>query len=125
MIPPSQSEAQERPARLNLLPGTMAVLRFPGGQQVRGRLQVISTSGGLLCLSSQLNHDSPVKLMFRAETGLVFGTAELLIPISPTLQPFRFVEIGENDRRRLDAAIQSYVDKTRLEQQSIVRDRVW
>jgi hypothetical protein len=91
---------------------------------VHGKLQVISATGGLLCLSGPFNQDSPVKLMFRPETGLVFGTAEL-IPISRTLQPFRFVEIGENDRRRLNAAIQSFVDKTRLEQQSIVRDRVW
>src|SRR5215470_11558317 len=73
MIPPSRSETQERPPRLNLLPSTMAVLRFPNGQQVRGRLQVISATGGLLCLSSPLNQDSPVKLMFRAENGLVFG----------------------------------------------------
>ena len=92
---------------------------------MHGKLQVISATGGLLCLTSPLNQGSPVKLMFRAETGLVFGTAELMIPISRTLQPFRFVEIGENDRRRLNAAIQSFVDKTRLEQQSIVRDRVW
>jgi hypothetical protein len=63
--------------------------------------------------------------MFRAETSLVFATAELLIPISRTLQPFRFVEIDENDRRRLNVAIQSFVNKTRLEQQLIVRDRVW
>jgi hypothetical protein len=92
---------------------------------VHGKLQVISVTGGLLWVSSPLDHGFPVKLMFRAETGLVFGTAELLIPISSTLQPFRFVEIGENDRRRLNAAIQSFVDKTRVEQQSIVRDRVW
>jgi hypothetical protein len=125
MTPPSQSEAHSRPPRLNLLRSTTAVLRFPSGQQVHGKLQVISATGGLLFLSSLLNQGSPVKLMFRAETGLVFGTAELLMPISATLQPFRFVEIGESDRRRLNAAIQSFVDKTRLEQQSIVRDRVW
>ena len=76
-------------------------------------------------MSSPLNQGSPVKLMFWAETGMVFGTAEMLIPISRTLQPFRFVEIGEKDRRRLNAAIQSFVDRTRIEQQSIVRDRVW
>jgi hypothetical protein len=92
---------------------------------VHGKLQVVSASGGLLCLSSPLNQGSNVKVMFRAETGLVFGRAEMLTPISRTLQPFRFVEIGEDDRRRLNAAIESFMDKTRVEQQSIVRDRAW
>ncbi len=64
-------------------------------------------------------------LMFRAETGLVFGTAEMLNPISRTQQPFRFVAIGDDDRCRINDAIQSYADKTRLERQSIVRDRAW
>jgi hypothetical protein len=63
--------------------------------------------------------------MFRAETGMVLGTVEMLIPISHTLQPFRFVAIDEDDRRRLNDVIQSFVDKTRFEQQSIVRDRPW
>ncbi len=110
---------------MNLVRSTTAVLRVPSGHQVHGKLQVISVTGGLLCLSSPLNEGSPVKLMFRAETGLVLGTAEMLIPISCTLQPFRFVAIGEEDRRKLNDAIQSFVDKTRLEQQSIVRDRAW
>ena len=92
---------------------------------MHGKLQVISVTGGLLCLSSPLDQGFTVTLMFRAETGLVFGTAELLIPISPTLQPFRFIALGGDDRRRLNDAIQSFVDKTRLEQQSIVRDRAW
>lgn len=103
----------------------MAVLRCPSGLQVRGKLQVISITGGLLSLSSPLNEGTPVKLMFLAEIGQVSGSAEMLIPISPTLQPFRFVKIGEDDRHRLGVAIQSSLDKARLEQQSIVRDRAW
>jgi hypothetical protein len=61
-----------------------------------------SVTGGLLSLSSPLNQGSDVKLMFRAETGLVLGTAEMLVPISRTLQPFRFVAIGKDDWRRLN-----------------------
>lgn len=110
---------------MNLVRSTTAVLRFLSGLQFHGKLQVISVTGGLLCLSSLLDQGSAVKLMFRAETGLVVSTAEMLIPIDCTLQPFRFVAIGEDDRRRLDDAIQSSVDRTRLGQQSIVRDRVW
>ncbi len=120
-----QSEARSRPPRLNLLRSTTAVLRFPSGVQAHGKLQVISVTGGLLGLCSPLDQGSRVKLMFRAETGLVFGTAEMLNPISRTLQPFRFVAIGEDDRCRINGAIQAFADKTRLEQRSIVRDRAW
>jgi hypothetical protein len=121
----SPSDAHSRPPRLNLVHSTTAILRVPSGLQVHGKLQVISVSGGLLSLSSPLNRGTPVKLMFRAETGPVSGAAEMLIPLSRTLQPFRFVKIGEDDRRRLNAAIQSSVDRARIEQQSIVRDRAW
>ena len=92
---------------------------------MHGKLKVISITGGLLSLSSPLNQGAPFKLMFLTETGQVSGVAEMLTPISSTLQPFRLVEIDEADRHRLDAAIQSLVDKARLEQQSIVRDRAW
>jgi hypothetical protein len=121
----SQSEAHSRPPRLNLVHSTTAVLRFTSGHQVHGKLRVISVTGGLLCLSSPLNRGSAVKLMFRAETGVVLGTAEMLSPISRTLQPFRFVAIDEDDRSRLNDAIQSSLDQNRREQQSIVRDRPW
>ena len=92
---------------------------------MHGKLQIISITGGLLSLSSPLNRSTRFKLTFLTETGQVSGVAEMLTPISSTLQPFRFVKIGEEDRHRLDAAIQSVVDKARLEQQSIVRDRAW
>ena len=121
----SQSEAYSRPPRLNLVRSTTAVLRFTSGHQVHGKLHVISVTGGLLGLSRPLHQGSAVKLMFRADTGLVLGTAEMLIPISRTLQPFRFVAIDEDDRRRLNDAIQSSLDQNRREQQSIVRDRSW
>jgi hypothetical protein len=104
---------------------TTAVLRCPSGLQVHGKLQVISITGGLLSLSSPLNQGTPVKLMFLGELGQVSGSAEMLTPISRTLQPFRFVKIGEDDRHRLSAAIKSSADNARLEQQSIVRDRAW
>jgi hypothetical protein len=125
MTPLPQSEARSRPPRLNLLRSTTAVLRFPSGVQAHGKLQVISVTGGLLGLSRPLDQGSRAKLMFRAETGLVFGTAEMLNPISRTLQPFRFVAIDKDDRCKISDAIQSYADKTRLEQRSIVRDRAW
>ena len=66
-----------------------------------------------------------MKLMFLTDAGTVLGTAEMLASVSDTQQPFRFVNIDENDEGRLRNLIQSSVDQTRREQRSIVRDRMW
>jgi hypothetical protein len=63
--------------------------------------------------------------MFLTDAGAVLGTAEMLPPLSATLQPFRFLKIDENDERRLREIIQLSVDQNRREQRSIVKDRTW
>jgi hypothetical protein len=88
-------------------------------------LQVISVTGGLLCLSSPLHQGSRVQLMFLTDAGTVLGTAEMLPSVSATLQPFRFVKMDENDERKLREIIQLSVDQNRREQGSIVKDRTW
>jgi len=45
--------------------------------------------------------------MFRTHKGLIFATTEMLPPLSVNHQPFRFVELKEDDKRRLLAAFQS------------------
>jgi PilZ domain len=120
-----QTEAHGRSPRLQFVHTTPAVLRFQNGSRIRGKLQVISVTGGLLSLSNPLEQGSRVKLMFLTDTGTVFGTAEMLPSISSTQQPFRFVTIDENHERRLRDVIQSSVDQNRSEQQSIVKDRAW
>jgi hypothetical protein len=110
---------------LQFVHATPAVLRFQNGIRVRGKLQVISVTGGLLCLPNPLEQGSRVKLMFLTDTGTVLGTAEMLASISGTQQPFRFITIDESHERRLRDVIQSSVDQNRSEHQSIVRDRAW
>jgi hypothetical protein len=120
-----QTEGHQRSPRLQFASPTPAVLRFQNGSRIRGKLQVISVTGGLLHLSSPLEQGSRVKLMFLTDAGTVHGTAEMLPSISSTQQPFRFVTIDENHERRLRDVIQSSVDQNRSEQQSIVKDRAW
>lgn len=50
---------------------------------------------------------SRVKLMFLTRTGSVLGAAEMLRPVSKSLQPFRFVALEADDQRRLRMAVQS------------------
>jgi hypothetical protein len=61
--------------------------------------------------------------MFLTEAGAVLGTAEMLIPISTTMQPFRFVEIGDGDQSRIQGTIHSAVERDRRDRESIVNDR--
>jgi hypothetical protein len=103
----SQPHAQLRAPRINLADFTPAVLRFQDGQRASGKLQVLSVNGGLLSLPSPIDQGSQVKLMFLTHAGTVLGAAEMLSPLTSTQQPFRFVSLPADDRRRLGAAIQS------------------
>jgi hypothetical protein len=103
----SQLHAQLRAPRVHLADSTPAVLRFQDGQRASGELQVLSVNGGLLSLPSPVDQGSQVKLMFLTHTGAVLGAAEMLSPVTGTQQPFRFVSLPVDDRRRLGAAIQS------------------
>jgi hypothetical protein len=113
----SQLHAQLRAPRINLADFTPAVLRFQDGQRASGKLQVLSVTGGLLSLPTPINQGSQVKVMFLTHTGPVLGAAEMLSPLTSTQQPFRFVSLPVDDRRRLGAAIQST-----LHQHSLIKD---
>jgi hypothetical protein len=107
----SQLHAQLRAPRINLADFTPAVLRFQDGQRASGKLQVLSVNGGLLSLPRPINQGSQVKVMFLTHTGPVLGAAEMLSPMTSTQQPFRFVSLQVDDRRRLGAAIQSTLNQ--------------
>jgi hypothetical protein len=88
-------------------------------------LQTVSVTGGLLSLSKLLSQGSEVKLMFLTEAGPVLGAAEMLGPVPNGSQPFRFTTLYDDDRRRLQTAIQSCQDQSRRDHQLIVPDRPW
>src|SRR5215467_2649123 len=95
-----QSRPPGRSPRAHLEGKNPIVLRFPNGQRVGANLQVISVTGGLLSLSKSIDQGSRVRLIFVTEAGSVLGRAEMLPPVSPLLQPFRFVSLpGEYQRR--------------------------
>jgi hypothetical protein len=70
---------------------------------VTGSLAVISSTGGLLCLSKPLIRGTRIKVMFLTQRGPVLGAAEMLSPVSWTEQPFRFLTLAYGDQRRLKA----------------------
>jgi len=120
-----QTESPRRSPRLQFAHTTPAVLRLQNGRRLRGKLQVVSVTGGLLFLPALVEQGSRVKLMFLADAGTILGTAEMLPPVSGSLQPFRFVTLDQDHEHRLRCIIQSSIDHNRYEQQSIIRDRAW
>ena len=129
-----QPNAKRRAPRAQLDGITSAVLRLSDGRCIPARLQVISVTGGLLCLPRPVEQGSRSKarLMFLTRTGSVFGVAEMLSPVSWGLQPFRFVTLYDDDQDRLQGAIQSVLDQSRRAdkqrrraQEQIEKHRAW
>ena len=120
-----QPQSVGRAPRMRLQEKTPVVVRVENGRRIPGTLQVISVTGGLLCLSKPLSRGCQMKLMFLTEGGAVLGTGEMLSPESSGLQPFRFTTLCDDDRRRLQAAIQSSQQQKRREQQRIEHYRAW
>jgi hypothetical protein len=112
-----------RATRFNLADITPAVLRFEDGRRTQAQLEVISLTGGMLHLPIPVQPDSHVKLMFVTPTGPVLGTAEMLRPVAVSKQPFRFIALEHDDRRRLQVSIQSSFGQAKHEQEWIEKYR--
>jgi hypothetical protein len=125
MVSSSPERAGRRAARTCFAETTPAVLRCQNGSRVPGMLQVISLTGGLLKLHRPLHQGSRVKLMFLTRKGSVLGAAEMLSPLSWSLQPFKFVGLHDDDQERLEAAIQSSLAQTRRDLARMERFRAW
>src|SRR6266571_2197574 len=102
-----QLHTNRRIPRFRLTETTPAVLQFQNGLRMAGELHVISRNGGLLLLPAPVHQGSVVELMFHTQRGPVLGTVEMLMPVTSTQQPFRFVALPESDQRTLQAAFQS------------------
>jgi hypothetical protein len=99
--------ADRREPRFRLTETTPAVLTFQNGRRITGELHVISRNGGLLLLPETAHQGCLAELMFHTDQGPVFGTAEMLVPLTCTQQPFRFLTLPEPDQQLLHAACQS------------------
>jgi len=118
-----QSHAIQRSPRVRLPRITPAVLRSQDGRRRQGELEMVSLTGGLLCLPKPLDHGCRVKLMFMTHTGVILGSAEMLKPVSRDLQPFRFVALDGGDQRKLRAAIQWHLSQNSVGEEWIDKHR--
>src|SRR5205809_3958432 len=123
-LPQQSQPAARRAERVRFEENTPVVLRFADGKRSSGQLQVISTTGGLLCLPQPLQPGAVGKLMFLIQGGgSVLGEAQMLTPMSWERQPFRFLTLHEDDRTRLQTAIQSRLAQTKRQSEQRGRER--
>ena len=78
-------------------------------RQVQARLHQLSITGGLLHLPEPLEEQVSVEIMFHLGSTTVRARAETIFPMWATqgcLQPFRFTELPDHDRHKLDTDLQ-------------------
>ena len=116
--------APPRATRIQLGEGIPAVLRSSEGGCNQASLKTISLTGGLLSVPQELDEGSSQKLMFVTHTGSVLGTAKMLAPVDSHLQPFEFVSLHQNDKRKLGEAIRTCIEPDDSRTQWIEKYRV-
>jgi hypothetical protein len=102
--------SRQRAPRAKLAGSVLALIELENQHQVHAKLNQLSINGGLLQLTEPLEEQVPMQVMFHLGSTTVRAQAETISPLWATqgcLQPFRFTDLGEDDRRRLDADLQS------------------
>ena len=107
---------QRRSPRIQLGGSIPALVLLEDGQRAKGKLQTISVTGGLLRLAKSLSQGDFVEVAFQTQSGPVRGMAEMLTPVRAasdgSLQPFRFVALGDDDHRALRMVVDSAADRS-------------
>jgi hypothetical protein len=98
------------------LGGTVpAAVLLDDGNRTRGKLQSISTTGGMLHLTGALRNGDFVEVTFETKSGRVQGMAEMLNPRKVSEgchQPFRFIALSDDDHKRLRLALDSVLERS-------------
>jgi hypothetical protein len=109
----------QRAPRIQLNGSVAAAVRSESGQQARAQLQSLSITGGLLQTPQEFSEGDFVEIAFHTRSGAVHGMAEMLQPVrkfkSASLQPFRFIALGDDDHRKLRMALDTALDRSLLE----------
>jgi PilZ domain len=95
---------------------TPALIKLGDGHKAKGRLQVISATGGLLQLPTPISEGDFVEVAFQTHSGGINGMAEMLNPLRSTqgsvFQPFRFIALDDDDHQHLRMMVESVGDST-------------
>jgi len=110
-----QANASRRAPRMHVGGAIPAVVMLEDGRRAKGKLQTLSVTGGLLRLLGALSQGDFVEVAFQTQSGPVRGMAEMLNPVKAnegTLQPFRFIALGDDDHDTLRMTVESAADRS-------------
>lgn len=112
-----QCSSVHRATRVKL-PTTSAVVKSSDGHRTKARLQVVSTTGGLLQLANAIAEGDFVEVAFQTQSGGVSGMAEMLNPLRSTpgsvFQAFRFIALEDDDQQHLHMTVEIANDRNSL-----------
>jgi hypothetical protein len=114
--PPSSGPpgGQDRPFRVKLRGAVLTLIQLPNRRQIRGKLHQLSTTGGLMHLEKPLDEKLKVELIFHLGETTFRQKIEMMFPMWATqgwLQPFRFIELPEANKKALEAALLQFVQR--------------
>ena len=111
-----QVHPQRRAPRIQLGGSVLAQVILEDGRRAKAKLQTVSVTGGLLRLARSLGQGDFVEVAFQTQSGAVRGMAEMLTPVRAStdgsLQPFRFVALGDDDHRALRMVVDAAADRS-------------
>jgi hypothetical protein len=116
-LAPSQNSPAYPPRafRVKLRGSILALMRLPNRREVRGKVHQLSISGGLMNVDTPLDEKLKVELIFQLGEATIRETAEMLFPMWATqgwLQPFRFIDLPEENKNILEASLLAFVQQT-------------
>jgi len=111
-MPSTAIKKRHRGSRVKLGGSILALLVLENGRQIRGRMNQLSVNGGLVSLEHPLDEGIRVTVLFHLGITSIRCRAQMLFPMWATqgcLQPFRFLELPEAGRARLNLELESLV----------------
>ncbi len=113
MVKAASSNVANRAPRVKLAGTVLSLVRLENGRQTRGRLHMLSITGGLLNVAAPLDEGIKVELIFHVGESTVRSQARMLFPMWATrgyLQPFEFSDLSEKERSSLGVDLQRLLD---------------
>jgi hypothetical protein len=112
MLSTANTQKGQRGSRVRLGGAVLALLVLENGRQIRGRMNQLSTNGGLLSLDQPLDEGIRVTVLFHVGCTSVLANAEMMFPMWATqgcMQPFRFLDLPEDIRISLQRELETMV----------------
>jgi hypothetical protein len=101
-----------RGSRVKLGGSVLALVLLENGRQIRARMSQLSVNGGLVSLDRPLDEAIRVTVLFHLGKTSIRCRAQMMFPMWATkgcLQPFRFLELPEEDRNKLNQELEDLV----------------